>query len=135
MQLLCTLAVITFFVELAPAYPASLQSQTNLQLERFMAVFAPSLSTAGLSQTEVPAIGCPQDGQVGPVDAPALPKTVSLTIPEGMGQFVAFYSASEGTKFRNTSAERLALLRDVRFGRRYSIRGPRPDRLRNTCTL
>jgi hypothetical protein len=29
----------------------------------------------------IPTVGCPQDGQVDPQDAPALPKTVRVTVP------------------------------------------------------
>jgi hypothetical protein len=96
MRVLYPLLVIPCFLVPALADRISLQSQTISQVEAFLAAFAPSLSIAGLSRTEVPAIGCPQDGQVGPQDAPALPKTVSVTVPAGMGRFLAFYSVSEG---------------------------------------
>jgi hypothetical protein len=96
MRVLYPLLVITCFLVPALADRISLQSQTISQVEALLAAFAPSLSIAGLSRTEVPAIGCPQDGQVGPQDAPALPKMVSVTVPAGMGRFLAFYSASEG---------------------------------------
>jgi hypothetical protein len=48
--------------------------------------------TLNLAQVNVPALGCPQDGQVGPQSPPKLPKTIRVTIPAEAASFLAFYS-------------------------------------------
>jgi hypothetical protein len=88
--------MITFVSVRALGGTASLQPQGISELEVFIAAFAPSLSVANLLRAKVPAVGCPQDGQVGFQDPPALPETVDVTVPQRTEQSLAFYSAYEG---------------------------------------
>ena len=60
-----------------------------------MATVVPPLSQSRLVAAEIETVGCPQDGQVGPQEAPKLPKTVRVIIPEGTAPALTFYSASE----------------------------------------
>ena len=46
-------------------------------------------------EARIPAVGCPQDGQIGPLEALALPKDVSVIVPAGTNSLVAFYSTHE----------------------------------------
>jgi hypothetical protein len=72
------------------------QSSTPL-IEQFMSG-SQQVSTAILIvDADIPTVGCPQDGQVGPQDAPSLPKTVRLSVPSSMVGRVAYYSASNGS--------------------------------------
>jgi hypothetical protein len=65
-------------------------------LRKFLASLAPPLAHARLVEASVPAVGCPQDGQIGPQDAPVLPKSMRVVVPEGMATSLAYYSAYEG---------------------------------------
>jgi hypothetical protein len=52
-------------------------------------------TTPLIAQTTVPFVGCPSDGQIGPLEAPKdLPKAVSL--PPETGARLAYYRAEEG---------------------------------------
>src|SRR5262245_59867183 len=48
-----------------------------------------------LVQADVPAVGCPRDGQTGLLDAPKLPQTVRVLVADGAQNSLALYSASE----------------------------------------
>jgi uncharacterized protein YecT (DUF1311 family) len=75
---------------------ASLRPETLALINKFRTTLPPSLSQRRLVEADTPAVGCPQDGQVGPQDAPTLPKTMRVVVPEGMASELAYYSASEG---------------------------------------
>jgi hypothetical protein len=73
----------------------SLRSENATLLNQFIGTLNPPLSKAQLAQVDVPAVGCPQDGQMGPQKAPKLPTTVRVTVPEGMASSLAYYSPYE----------------------------------------
>jgi hypothetical protein len=62
---------------------------------KFLEAVQPPAVATELVAVDVAAVGCPQDGQVGPEDAPALPKTVRVTVPRIAGPRLAYYSATE----------------------------------------
>jgi len=72
-----------------------LSASTRSLIDRFEAAVAPSLSAGRLVEAALPAVGCPQDGQMGPIPAPALPGSVRVIIPEGLASRLAYYSASD----------------------------------------
>jgi hypothetical protein len=65
-------------------------------LRKFMASLVPRLARTRLVEANVPTVVCPKDGQIGPQDAPALPKGVRVIVPEGTATSLAYYSAYEG---------------------------------------
>ncbi|MBZ0149676.1 MAG: hypothetical protein K8F62_19335 [Pseudorhodoplanes sp.] len=89
-------AALGLSVTIVPACAeTSLKPAISALIEKFTATLTLSLSQRPLTEARVPAIGCPQDGQLGPKKAPKLPKTVRIIVPEGMGPSLAFYSADE----------------------------------------
>ena len=72
------------------------QSSTPL-IEKFLSGSEQSRTAIQTVNAEIPTVGCPQDGQVGPQDAPSLPKTVLVAVPSGMVSRVAYYSASNAS--------------------------------------
>jgi hypothetical protein len=65
-------------------------------LRKFLATLAPPLAHTRLVEASVPTVACPLDGQIGPQEAPVLPKSVRVVVPEGMATSLAYYSAYEG---------------------------------------
>jgi hypothetical protein len=84
-----------FGPEQAARAESSLRPSTLALINKFMATVALAPSKSRLVATEIDTIGCPQDGQSGPQEAPTLPKTVRVIIPEGVATSLAFYSPYE----------------------------------------
>ena len=72
-----------------------LSASTAGLIDRFAAAVAPSLSAGRLVEAAIPAVGCPQDGQMGPIPAPDLPGSVHVIIAERSASRLAYYSASD----------------------------------------
>ena len=84
-----------FLIGIGPAHTAvSLRPTTLTQIKKFLKTSVPG-SERRLVTAAVPAVGCPRDGQVGPQDAPILPKNVRVIVPEGMASSLAYYSDDE----------------------------------------
>jgi hypothetical protein len=64
-------------------------------MDKFLATLTPPLSRAQLVEVEVPTHGCPADGQQGPQDAPKLPQSVRVVVPQGMASSLTLYSMDE----------------------------------------
>jgi uncharacterized protein YecT (DUF1311 family) len=73
-----------------------LRPETQSLIDKFTSTLSSPLSRTRLVEADVPAIGCPQDGQVGPQDAPMLPNSVRLAVPDGSASSLVYYSAYEG---------------------------------------
>jgi len=91
---LATAAILASAATAVNAEPLSSASTASL-VDRFKATLTPSLSLGRLVEAPITAVGCPQDGQLGPVPAPDLPTSVRAIIPEGFAPRLAYYSASE----------------------------------------
>jgi uncharacterized protein YecT (DUF1311 family) len=72
----------------------SLRPETLAHINKFWTTLPPPLSQRRLVEADIPAVGCPSDGQVGPQDAPTLPKSVHVIVPEGTASKLAYYSAN-----------------------------------------
>jgi hypothetical protein len=84
-----------FLIGIGPAHTdVSLRPTTLTQIKKFLNTSVPG-SERRLVTAAVPAVGCPRDGQVGPLDTPILPKSVRVIIPEGMASSLAYYSDVE----------------------------------------
>jgi hypothetical protein len=66
-------------------------------MDKYLATLTPPLSRAQLVEAEVPAVGCPMDGQQGPQEAPKLAKTIRVVVPPGMQSTLALYSGDDDT--------------------------------------
>jgi hypothetical protein len=75
---------------------SALHPDTLALINKFMATFSPPILRRQLVEADIPAIVCPLDGQAGPQDAPTLPKTMRVVVPEGTASALAYYSAFEG---------------------------------------
>jgi hypothetical protein len=73
----------------------SLHPATRALINKFFNALTPPISQRKLVIAEVATLGCPQDGQAGPQDAPTLPKSTRVIFPEGMGSSLVYYSAHE----------------------------------------
>jgi hypothetical protein len=62
---------------------------------RFLEASQPPAAGTQFAEFDVPTVGCPQDGQVGPREKPPLPGTVHLRLPAAAGPRLAYYSTSE----------------------------------------
>jgi hypothetical protein len=92
-----TAVALLFAIGTVPVAAEFVPDSGNRELLRkFLATLAPPLAHARLVETSVPTVACPQDGQIGPQDAPVLPKTVRVVVPEGTATSLAYYSAYEG---------------------------------------
>jgi hypothetical protein len=74
----------------------ALHPDTLALINKFMATLSPPILRRRLVEADIPAIVCPLDGQAGPQDAPTLPKTMRVVVPEGTASALAYYSAFEG---------------------------------------
>jgi uncharacterized protein YecT (DUF1311 family) len=74
----------------------SLHRDTLALIDKFRTTLSAPLSQRRLVEADIPAIGCPLDGQAGPQDTPTLPKTIRTVIPEGTPSSLAYYSDFEG---------------------------------------
>jgi hypothetical protein len=93
-------AVVSFILGIcmnSAVADVSLRRSTLALIAKFKTTLAPPWATRKLVTAEVPAVGCPRDGQVGPLDPPSLPKRVRVVVPEGNTFPLAYYSASEGS--------------------------------------
>jgi hypothetical protein len=72
------------------------QSSTPL-IDKFLSGSRQFNTAMQLVNADIPTIGCPQDGQIGPQDAPSLPKTVLVAVPSDMVSRLAYYSASNAS--------------------------------------
>lgn len=92
-------AVFTFVLAVGVipvrAEPA-LGSANREPIGKFMAALSPPLAHARLVEANVPTVACAQDGQVGPLEPPVLPKSARVLVPEGTATSLALYSAYEG---------------------------------------
>jgi len=79
----------------AGAVDVSLPASTLALINKFRTTLAPTTS-AQLVEAELPAVGCPQGGQLGPQDAPTLPQSIRVIVPGGMSLPLAYYAAEEG---------------------------------------
>jgi hypothetical protein len=70
-------------------------SSLNTQISAFLKSFRLE-SPPTLIRESVPEVGCPQDGQAGPVPAPQLTKAVAVTILADAADQLAYYTAKEG---------------------------------------
>jgi hypothetical protein len=86
--------VLPFVVSIAHAQ-VSLHAPALALINKFLTTVTPPLSQKRLVAAMVPAVGCPQDGQAGPQEAPMLPKDVRVIIPERVASSLAYYSAGE----------------------------------------
>jgi uncharacterized protein YecT (DUF1311 family) len=75
---------------------SALRPDTLALINKFRATRSPPILRRQLVEADIPAIGCPLDGQAGPQDTPTLPKTMRVVVPEGMASALAYYSAFEG---------------------------------------
>jgi hypothetical protein len=88
-RLASTIAAASLFASTAGA------GETAMELvEAFQQTLPDTQTTMSLTSAEVPLIGCPQDGQMGLREPPALPKTARLLIPGGTAQKLAYYTAN-----------------------------------------
>jgi hypothetical protein len=86
-----------FLIGIGPAHTdVSLRPTTLAQIKKFLNTSVPG-SERRLVTAAVPTVGCPRDGQVGPQDAPILPKSVRVIVPEGMASSLAYYSDDESS--------------------------------------
>lgn len=76
---------------------ASLSPTAAPLMDKFLATLTPPLARAQLVEAEVPAVGCPMDGQQGPQAAPKLAKSVRVVVPQGMQSALALYSGDDDT--------------------------------------
>jgi hypothetical protein len=83
------------FVATFNASAGARQASTPL-IEQFMTGSQQVGTAIQIVEADIPTVGCPQDGQVGPQDAPPLPKSVRLSIPSNTVGRLAYYSASNG---------------------------------------
>jgi hypothetical protein len=89
--------VSTIFASIGPAdAQVSLPTSTLALVNKFRPTLASAAAKAQLVEADVPTVGCPQDGQVGPQDAPALPQAIRVIIPGGMSLPLTYYAAEEG---------------------------------------
>jgi hypothetical protein len=72
-----------------------LSAATAGLIDRFAAAVAPSLSAGRIVEAAIPAVGCPQDGPMGPIPPPDLPGSVRVIIPEESASRLAYYAASD----------------------------------------
>jgi hypothetical protein len=75
----------------------SLSPAAAALMDKFLSTLTPPLSRAQLVEAQVPAAGCPMDGQLGPQDAPKLSKTVRVVVPQGVQSALALYSGDDET--------------------------------------
>jgi hypothetical protein len=64
-------------------------------IDEFRATLPPSIAQKPLVETQVPTLGCPQDGMADPVEAPTLPTSARVIVPSGFESSLTLYSASE----------------------------------------
>lgn len=87
------LSAICLIVGTLNASAGSPQSSTP-SIDTFLSNSRQFSTAIQIVDADVPTVGCPQDGQIGPQDAPSLPKTVPVAVPSGMVSRLAYYSAS-----------------------------------------
>ena len=75
---------------------SALGSANREAIRKFMATLPPPLAHVRLVEANVPTVACAQDGQVGPLEPPALPKSARVLVPEATATSLALYSAYEG---------------------------------------
>jgi uncharacterized protein YecT (DUF1311 family) len=75
---------------------ASLRPETLALINKLRTTLPVSFSQRRLVDADLPAVGCPKDGMAGPEDAPNLPESMRVVVPEGMASGLAYYSADEG---------------------------------------
>jgi uncharacterized protein YecT (DUF1311 family) len=64
-------------------------------IDEFRATLPPSIARTPLVETEVPTLGCPQDGMADPIEAPRLPTSARVIVPSGLETSLTLYSAFE----------------------------------------
>jgi hypothetical protein len=88
------LSAICLVVGTLTASAGDSQLSTPL-IDKFLSGSREFSTAMQIVNADIPTVGCPQDGQVGPQDAPSLPKTVPVAVPSGMVSRLAYYSASK----------------------------------------
>src|SRR6516165_2293795 len=68
----------------------SLRAETLALINKFRAGVHAPLSKTRLVEADLSTVGCPQDGQVGPKDAPILPKRIRIIVPEGSASSLTY---------------------------------------------
>ena len=76
--------------------PVSLPPSTLALVNKFRTTLPSPGANAQLVEADFPTVGCPQGGQLGPQDAPALPQSVRVIAPGGMSLPLSYYAAEEG---------------------------------------
>jgi hypothetical protein len=100
---ICLVASALVLIEILPIVSSTADAKLSLRpsilalIDKFSTTVSPPLSRKQLVSVLVPAIGCPQDGQVGPLDAPLLPKHMRALVPKGMATSLAYYSHHESS--------------------------------------
>jgi hypothetical protein len=91
--------VCTFVVLVVSHMPVraevTLRPNVARLINNFMTSLPPSIARAPLVEAEVPTMGCPQDGQVGPLEAPTLQGSARVIISSGFQSSLTLYSANE----------------------------------------
>jgi hypothetical protein len=73
-------------LQLLVCFAATGARAEDLELvEAFLRSESRSVGIPNLASTEVPVVGCPQDGQLGLLKAPKTPATTRVLLPQGDG--------------------------------------------------